>query len=461
LVDKRILIALPLLLILAAPVSALAESFTVTTNKDIYNVDEKAIIVGVLPEAAPDGYAVLVKVTGPRGDCASQNILPGADNGFRSRPVSLERCGLGQFTVLAFYANLEASSTLTISNSSQADAGSKLELRTQKKIMLQALDVVNSRVKELVEAGYVLPEEVADKYSGGVSEASLALEAIEFSDAAEAKRHMILAIQDFRAVLRALSEENVASFEQAEREDNSDVVGLYNKLERTYSRLQSVADKNQVDNKDEFGHAERLLSSAKRMIEEGNYVGAEHRLGQVNAILEEIRDDLYDHQEVEEDERLASNANTTSPGDDEEARKLTGTAARYENDALELLNKTGSNSTAGAKLQEVLSLVASARAHIEAQDLDAAREDLRAAYRAIEDAKDLIEHEDDENGEHGSNDERSDDDNSGESSDDEDSESNSGKGNDNKKEDEEEHDNEDDDDSGNSGSGHYDDEDDQ
>ncbi|HXV46918.1 MAG TPA: hypothetical protein VD736_09615 [Nitrososphaera sp.] len=145
-VNKKILIALPLLLLLAAPVSALAESFTVTMNKDIYSADEKAIIVGVLPEDAPDGYAVLVKVTGPGGDCASQNILPGADNGFRSRPVSLDECGLGQFTILAFYADLETSSTFAISNSSQADAGSKLELRTLKKIMLQALDVVNSRV---------------------------------------------------------------------------------------------------------------------------------------------------------------------------------------------------------------------------------------------------------------------------------------------------------------------------
>jgi flagellin-specific chaperone FliS len=437
LVNKKILIALPLLLILAAPVSALAESFTVTTNKDIYSADEKAIIVGVLPEDAPDGYAVLVKVTGPGGDCASQNILPGADNGFRSRPVSLDECGLGQFTILAFYADLETSSTFAISNSSQADAGSKLELRTLKKIILQALDVVNSRVKELIEAGYVLPEEVADKYSEGVSQASLALEAIEFSDAAEARRHMILAIQDFRAVLRALSEENIASFEQAEREDNSDVVGLYNKLERTYNRLQNVAEKNQVDKEDKFEHAAKLLSDARQMMEEGNYEGAEHRLGQVNVILEEIRNDLYDDQE--DDERLASDTNATSSEDVEKAEKLIETAARYEEDALELLNETGANPTAATKLQEALSLVASARAHIDAQDLEEAREDLRAVYRAIEDAKDLIEHEGD--------------DNSGESSDD-DSNSNSGKGKGNDKEGEE--DDEDDNDSGNRGRGHDD-----
>jgi hypothetical protein len=107
-----------------------------------------------------------------------------------------------------FYADQETTnSTFTISNSSsQADAGSRLELRTLKSVMLQAQDAVNTLVKELIEDGYVLPEEeVADKYSEGISEASLALQAIEFGDAAEAKEHMILAIEGFREVRAALS----------------------------------------------------------------------------------------------------------------------------------------------------------------------------------------------------------------------------------------------------------------
>jgi hypothetical protein len=186
------------------------------------------------------------------------------------------------------------------------------------------------------------------------------------------------------------------------------------------------------------------------MIEEGNYEGAEHRLGQVNVILEEIRNDLYDDQE-EDDERLASDTNATSSEDVEKAEKLIEIAARYEEDALKLLNETGANPTAAAKLQEALSLVASARAHIDAKDLEEAREDLRAVYRAIEDAKDLIEHEGDNSS--GSNDEHSDDDNSGESSDDN-SNSSSGKGKGNDKEGEE--DDEDDKDSGNRGRGHDD-----
>jgi hypothetical protein len=391
LVNKKALIALPLSLILILPLSAFAESFTVTTNKDIYSLEDNAIIVGVIPEDAPDGYAVLIKVTGPSGDCASHNILPSADNSFRSRLVKLDECGFGQFTVLAFYADLKTNSTFTISNSSRADAGSKLELSALKNVMLQALDVVNSRVKELIEDGYVLPEDVADKYIEGVSEASLALQAIEFGDAAEAKKHMIFAVQDFRQVLKVLSEENVAKFEQASDDAKSEVVGTYNILQRKYYNLQGVAETNQVDKDSQFNAAQLLLSNAKRSIDEGNYEGAEHRLEQINVILEKIRSDLYGEDEELEQEKLASEANDTSQADEEETRKLTETAARYEEDALELLNEARPDSEAEAKVQEALSLVANATASIEAHDFDLARDILRDAYKAILETQDLIE----------------------------------------------------------------------
>src|SRR3989442_363875 len=95
-------------LILFIPMSAYAESLTVTTNKDIYTNDEKAIVVGAIPADAPAGYAVLIKVTGPRGECAVQNILSAADNSFVSRPVRLDECGNGGFTVSAYYSAQEA-----------------------------------------------------------------------------------------------------------------------------------------------------------------------------------------------------------------------------------------------------------------------------------------------------------------------------------------------------------------
>jgi hypothetical protein len=392
------LVTLLSLMILVVPLSAFAEPFTVITNKDIYTSDEKAIIVGAVPADAPDGYAVIIKVIGPRGECATQNVLPAEDNSFRSRPVRLDECGFGEISVSAFYAGINATSTFTISeSSSQADAGSRMELRILKDTMLQAQDTVNAKVKELIEGGYVLPEEIAKKYGEGVSEASLALEAIEFGDAAEAKKHMIFALGDFREVLNALSE-NVARFEQTARSSNSDIVGMYNMLQRYYYRLQEVAEKNQVDKNDEFGAAALLLSNAKRMINEDNYEAAGRNLERANMILEKIRANLSEGEESTE--RLTSEANnsTSSKVDKELARKLTNIAAKYENTALKLLNKTSSDDEAEAKVQEALALIASARTNIKAQDLESARNDLSAAYHAISYAKKLIEDNEDDDG---------------------------------------------------------------
>jgi hypothetical protein len=430
---------------LILPIPAYAESFTVTTNKDIYTPNEKAIIVGTIPEDAPAGYAVLIKVTGPEGDCGAQNILPAADNSFVSRPVKLNECGFGELIVSAYYADQETNSTFTISNNSQRDAASKLELRILKNVLLQAQDAVNTRVKELVEAGYVLPEEVAGRYTEGVSEASLALQAIEFGDAAEAKRHITFAIRDFREVVAALSNGNVARFEQtseqqAASDGSSDVVGTYRMLREYYYRLEELAQKNQVEKEGQFKAAALLLANGKQMIDDGNLVGARRNLERVSALLETIRTSLFSG-EVEES--IASDANNTSAYDKGLARKLAIAADRFERTALQLLNQTASDSVAQAKLQEALSLIASARASIEAQDLGSARDFLSNAYKAISEAQRLAE-DGDGDGDGGedtsrsTNDENSDN-SSGESGDNSDA-GNEGEGKDDEKDDDDDKD---------------------
>jgi hypothetical protein len=403
------------LLVLALPLSAFAESFTVTTNKDIYTLDEKAIIVGAIPQGAPDGHAVLIKVTGPSGDCFSQHLLPASDNSFISRSIRLDGCGFGEFIVSASYADEKATSTFIISNSSRADTGSKIELRMLKNVISQAQDAVNARVRELIENGYVLPEEIAQKYSEGVSEASLALQAIEFGDAAEAKKHMILALRDFREVLNALSEEEVTRFEQAASNyDNSDVIGTYDLLQKYYNRLKELAEKNHVSKENEFEAASSLLSKTKRMIDEGNFEGAAANLGRVSVLLEEIRAEFVDGGE-ESAEKFATYANNTKPENEESARKLVEVADKFEKTALRLLNQTGSTQ-AQAKLQEALSLIASGRVSIDAQDLDSARKALSDAYYAINEARNMIDN-DASNSENSGKDDDNDESNKGSNSD--------------------------------------------
>jgi hypothetical protein len=183
-----------------------------------------------------------------------------------------------------------------------------------------------------------------------------------------------------------------------------------------------------VDKDSQFNAAQLLFSNAKRSIDDGNYEGAERRLWQINTILEQIRADLYGEDEEEEQKKLDSEANYAGQADEEEARKLTETAARYEEDALEFLKNARPDSEAETKVQEALSLIANATVSIEAHDFDSARDTLRDAHKAILEAQDLIERDKDKGDEGNStstsnNDESSGNDNLGKSSDDQGSDS--------------------------------------
>jgi len=347
-VDKEIIIASILMLILLVPViSAHAESFTVTANKDIYTLKENVIIVGVIPSNSTNDYAIIIKVTGPHGqDCAAQNILPTSDNSFVSRPVKLDDCGFGQYSISAFYNNLKTKATFAVSNSTQTDAVGRLELRLIKNVIVQAQNSVHKRVRELIDTGYILPEDIADNYRNGFSEASLALQAIEFGDHAQAKKHMIVAVMHLRDVLDTLSSEHLAFFGQLISDTRStQLLETYHKVQEFYYRLAELTQKNQVDRKSEFASVISLLASSKQMISEGDYDGADKNLAQANDLLESIRTDLFEDK-IKINQTAYANDNWNATSKTEEAIRLTTLANRFEKAALPLLGKKSSNSEA-------------------------------------------------------------------------------------------------------------------
>lgn len=391
-------------LILALPVvfSAYAESFTVTSNKDIYTADENAIIVGAVPMDAPEGYAVLIRVTGPDGsECSLQNLLRAGDNSFVSRPVRLDACGMGQYRVSAYYADMNTTSMFTVSNNSRVDANNGLELRLLKNAVLQAQDVVNQKLNELVEAGYPVQEEVAEKYSSGVSETSLTLQAIEFRDAAEAEKHMIFAIRHLREVLDALSSERVifdqiteqrAVSDSSESDSSACSLEKYNRLKVYYYRLEELTEKNGANRESDFKSVASILASSKEMIDEGEIAGAERNFARVDELLEEIRADLFESGEEEQqgnNQSATQNASNSTGGQDNNG--LASLADRYEQRALDLLWLSRSSAEAEAKIQEALSFIPSARASIEGQNYESARVALSAALNAVNEARKIID----------------------------------------------------------------------
>jgi flagellin-specific chaperone FliS len=405
------MLALALLFPLA---SAYAESFTVTTNKDLYTVGEKAIIVGIIPDSAPDGYAVLVRVTGSEGDeCAAQNVLPDSDNSFVSRPLDLEECGAGQYLVLAYYAELSTNSTFIVSNSSKTAPGNKLELRLLKNVAVQAQETVNQKLREFLESSQVLPEDIADKYSLGVFEASLVLQALDFGDTAEAKKHLIFTINHFREVLDALSAERMifeaVAVDAASDDSDEAMLERYERLKEFYFRLEGVAQKNGIDKESEFGTIVSLLARSKQLIEEDNLQQAGENLERANEMLESIRRGLYG------DDLASTQANATSPEEDLQAMRLAKVADKFEKDAYELI-KDGSSSRVNATIQQVLDLISQARLDIESGDYASVRSNLSAAFSALDDAREMIKDDRDNKGDRGGSD-----DSSANGSDDEDS----------------------------------------
>jgi hypothetical protein len=424
---KVIVVILFLFLIVFSPLtSAYAEAMTVTTSKGIYAVGENVIIVGIIPSTSSNDYAVIIKVTGPNGkDCVTQNILPStADKSFVSRPIKLDGCGFGQYTVTAFYNGLKATSNFEVSNYTQTgdvDGGGgglgKLELRLLRSVIVQARDAVNQRVHKLIDDGYILPEDIAEKYGNGVSEASLVLQAVDFGDHAEAKKHLIIAIGDFRDVLDMLSAEHLALFEQVSSSSNSSnnnnaksslILEAYSGMQEYYYRLEELAQKNQIDKKSEFKDVASLLASSKQQIDNNDTEGAEKNLSEASNLLEGIRTDLFESKSsvvqlppspsLSATSSMANGDNNNATAKiDEESIRLSIVADKFERAALNLLNKTGSsNLEAKAKLNEALSLIASARNNLDLQDHTSTRQLLSSAYKAFNEARSLLK--EDENG---------------------------------------------------------------
>jgi hypothetical protein len=309
---------------------------------------------------------------------------------------------MGQYRVSAYYADMNTTSMFTVSNNSRVDANNGLELRLLKNAVLQAQDVVNQKLNELVEAGYPVQEEVAEKYSSGVSETSLTLQAIEFRDAAEAKKHMIFAIRHLREVLDALSSERVifdqiteqrAVSDSSESDSSAGSLEKYNRLKVYYYRLEELTEKNGANRESDFKSVASILASSKEMIDEGEIAGAERNFARVDELLEEIRADLFESGEEEQqqgnNQSATQNASNSTGGQDNSG--LASLADRYEQRALDLLNQSRSSAEAEAKIQEALSFIPSARASIEGQNYESARVALFAALNAVNQARKIID----------------------------------------------------------------------
>lgn len=356
-------------------ISAIAQSFYVTTNKGVYDQDERVVVAGTVADK-DDRRPVLVRVSSGENECARQNVRPLRDGSFVSRPLVIAGCGSGEFGVTATHAGATASTSFTVEG--KQEAANSLELRAMRATVAGAQDAVNARVREVLDANLTIPERAAEAYGKGVAEASITLQAIERGNIEAAGEHRATALAYFREALDMLSPEKVNAVAEEVQEEQaraSAVSEWFSRLQDLFSRLVNLADKNGVAAEQEFGQIGDFLDEARHLINERNAARAEDPLRSADRLLEEARKKLIQQAE----------------GDDSQVKSLTSAAERLDDLAHELRGEAAGVPRALAQANASIVLINGAKSSIAEGDYDSAKTLLDLALEKLEEARKILD----------------------------------------------------------------------
>lgn len=369
-------IGLALALVVSMTMAAAnAQSFFVTTSKAVYNEGERVVVAGTVSEAG-DRRSVLVKITDGDEECASQNVRPQRDGLFVSRPMSIGDCGSGDFTVEAIHGDATASNSFSVGDAQ--DVPDTFELRAMRMTVTHAQDVVNARVREVLDANLAIPERAAKAYNKGVAEASLTLQAIDRGEEEVAGEHRQKALEQFKQALDMLSPDKLNTVAEDVREEETRVSASrewLGRLQDFFGRLVDLADKNGLGAATEFGEIDGFLDEARELIGERKTDSAEESLRSAEDLLEDARKKLIQQAE----------------GGDSDGQALISAAERLESTAKELRAQADGVPRAVAKVNASFVLINGAKASIASGDYDSAKSSLDSALKALEEAKTIIE----------------------------------------------------------------------
>ncbi len=366
--------------VLGAPLAALlfaallpsvyAQSFSVTTNKDVYGAGERVIVAGTVPDggAVP---TVTVQIEKDGDLCGEQTVAIGRDGSFISRPLKVD-CGFGEYVVTAKHVNQKATSTFRVSEQAQ-DSEDAHQLR---EILLDARERVNERIRELVDAGIPIPEQAVEKYRLGSVEASLAVQSAEHGDAEQADTHRDAALSYFDKTLALLSPKEVEHLSQAAQQGDeqrvAEATDWLGRLSDIYRRLASLAEKNGVSDT-VFAEIPALLSDARNALSTQNLDVTESVLAKIEPLMEQARGRLLQSAE-----------------DAAEKQSLTATADRIEKRAEKQLEAADGSPEAKTLVELALDLVQQAKSAIDDGNYSSARQLLSSASKALIEANRIL-----------------------------------------------------------------------
>jgi hypothetical protein len=420
--------------VLPAAAHGQSSSLAVTTNKSVYDSNDRVIVAGTVSLDDNNNHNngagarfVTIKVTRDDVICGQQFVRVERDGSFVSRSMKVSSCGPGDYNVTATYGAQSATASFRIASKEPEQSNELAKIRDT---VAQARDRANARIKELVQADISIPAQAVEKYQAGASEASLAIQSAEYGETASAHKHADAALAYFAETLDLLSPENMKALSQPDgakngtSNDNADDGGRlaaasdrYGRLTDIYRTLVGLAEKNGV-NDTIFDDIQSLLVEGKRLVVDTRDVNsAESTLAVTESLLDKARVKLVEHayesnsknndnddnDDNDNSNNNSSNGNndhhkvsastsstTSTTTDSSEGHNLSASADRLEKRAEKQLADAGGNAQAADLIHEAINLIGNARTAIGDGDYRSARESLSTASKALIDASRLV-----------------------------------------------------------------------
>jgi len=268
-----------------------SDSLSIVTTKRIYQIDEKIVILGTLPDTSVSGLPNLSVYDNQGTKCLTTIRVTKVDNFFVSRAITMEKqCSkTGTFTVLGQINNLTTSTTFSVLNEEkgQQEYNPDDDLR----------NLVNKEQAKIEEELEKFPQsqgsnnyEVQEIYSRALEERSHFLNYFAIDNKQEAKKHAIQMLGHFAKIHDKIENEFV---ENVQINKISQLNVEYYRLQQLNERITELAIKNKCDLSEKIVKVNELMAMTKNAIDISNTQGAEILLRNVSKTIDSARIEMY------------------------------------------------------------------------------------------------------------------------------------------------------------------------
>jgi hypothetical protein len=285
------LFAITIVFVVSAAPPSYSDPLSIVTTKGNYQIDEKIVILGTLPDTSVPGLPNLSVYDKQGTKCLTTIRVTKVDNFFVSRSIAMEKqCSkTGTFTVLGQINNLTTSTTFSVLD---------IETRQQEYNPYDDLrNLVNKEQAKIEEELEKFPQsqgsnnyEVQEIYLKALEERSHFLNFFTTDNKEEAKKHAIQMLGHFAKIHDKIENEFI---ENVQINKISQLNAEYYRLQQLNERITELAIKNKCDLSEKIEKVNELMAMTKNAIDISNTQGAELLLKNVSKTIDSARVEMY------------------------------------------------------------------------------------------------------------------------------------------------------------------------